>query len=565
MNNKIRLLISFLVTGLLMSGVVSAQRDEPSMQELENVLSRFINYRFGTVSIYKIKNASDIKRALKTKSEVGAGRQEAEELMKGIDEVIAQRIRQGAEAGDECDKIRENILTEGLIPPPQDIFLKICTGLKSGGADVDQVENAYLITSRSELGKLPTNIIALITTDRATDDLERNLRSRSTSDIYTFEEMKQFRLDTSFSAPNLYELMVNSVIQGNIENKTLDAQGIGNPEWFSSKNFGKTSSLSVNESDVSNYDIQKFKRISEAQPMDYYYRSNEVIASLDLISWKKYEVSTYLDNDGNLAIDSLSILNANLPQFGIEMKYGIDALSYPSFWSERMTLSAIWHSVKLGLILPTAGWSGLSKTIYNIPQRLTNAGVGIAGAFDFPFKVIPQSGVFHLDFGYSFGDAKQPRYKSKPDLDNYLSYGHDYLIRTNAQLHYTFGVSVDNDYWFRFGIGGTVYTAETWYYKEALDVNEEPVLEYAKLKTQTLGSMSGKFEFMARNIQTPFGASVQYFDEAIGAKIWLQIPVISNMMSIRFDADGYFVAFRDPHVWEETSVFMPQLRLIFNF
>jgi hypothetical protein len=563
--NKIKILISFLAIGLLLSEMAFSQSAEPSMQELENVLSRFINYRFGTVSIYKLKNASDVKRALKVKSEVGAGKKEAEELLKTLDPVIAQMISLGAQGGEECDKIRENIINEGKIPPPQAVFEKICTGLKSGGTETDQVENAYLITGRPELGQLPTNIIALITTDRATDDLERNLRSRSTSDIYTFEEMKQFRLDTSFSAPNLFELMVNSVIQGNIENKTLDAQGIGNPEWFSSKTFGKTSSLSVNETDVSSYDIQKFKRISEVQPMDYYYRPNEVIASMDLISWKRYEQLAYTDANGNTVVDSFTVLNANLPEFGLEMKYGIENISYPSFWSERITVSALWHSVKLGLILPTSGWSSLSKSFYNIKQRLTSAGFGIAGSFDFPFKVVPQSGVFHMDFGYTFGDASEPGYKTKPTIDNYTGYANDYLIRTNVQLHYTFGVQVDNDYWFRFGIGGTLYTAEKWNYKSGIDENGDDVISYNNMKTETMGGLSGKFEFLAKNILTPFGASVQYFDEALGAKLWLQIPVITDFMALRFEADGYFVAFRHPHEWEEKSVFMPQLRLIFNF
>jgi len=80
-------------------------------------------------------------------------------------------------------------------------------------------------------------------------------------------------------------------------------------------------------------------------------------------------------------------------------------LSYPSMWSERMTLSALWQSVKLGIILPTSGWSDLSESVYNINRTLTFGGVGVAAEFDFPFKVIPQSGVFHASLGYIFGDA----------------------------------------------------------------------------------------------------------------------------------------------------------------
>ncbi len=298
--------------------------------------------------------------------------------------------------------------------------------------------------------------------------------------------------------------------------------------------------------------------------MDYYGKANELVVSMDLISWKRYPMSYYEDSTGNLVPDTYYITNEDLPEFGVELKYGIDALSYPSMWSERMTLSALWQSVKLGIILPTSGWSNLSESIYNINRTLTFGGVGVAAEFDFPFKVIPQSGVFHASLGYIFGDAKEPSYKDAPTLDDYMFYSPDYLIRANAQLHYTFGVSIDDDYWFRFGIGGTVYSAEHWDYKVPEDI-DPPELSYSKDKTETVAGISGKIEFMSKNILTPFGASVQYFDEALGLKLWLEIPVIENTFALRFDASGYFTAFRDPHPWEHSSVFVPQIRFIFNF
>jgi len=565
MKRNSRIIFGIVFTILLFSGDLFSQ-SEPSRQELENVLSRFINYRFGTISIYRIKNPSDIKRALKSQSEMGAGLKEAEELLATLDPQVATMIKDGAEAGDDCDKIADDILNRGLFPPPADVFEKVCTGLKSGGLELDLVENAYLITNRPEFGEPPSNIIALITSDRVADDIERNLNSRPQSDIYTKEELKSFKLDTTFSASNLYDLMVNAIMQGNIENKTLDAQGIGNPEWFSAKTYGKTTSLSANEYDISSFDVQKFMRISEGQALDYGYKAHEVIASMDLISWKKYPQYTYIDNNGDLVLDSFAISNEDLPEFGVELKYGISELSYPSLWSERMTLSALWQSVKLGIILPTSGWAGLSESVYNVDRKLTSAGVGIAGAFDFPFKVIPQSGVFRTSFGYVFGDANKPSYKTEPGFGNFMDYNSDYLIRANALLHYTFGVSVDNNYWFRFGVGGSIYSAEYWNYTESTDPNtQEQQLNYSKVKSETIGGLSGRFEFMAKSVQTPFGGSLQYFDEAMGANLWLQIPVIPMTFALRLEASGYFVAFRDPHPWEHSSVFIPQIRFIFNF
>jgi hypothetical protein len=574
MNSKLKAILSFLLMGFFASELIFAQSVEPSRQELENVLSRFLNYRFGTVSIYKVKNISDIKRALKTTSEVGAGKKEAEELMKSLEPVVVSVITRGVEAGDPCDKIREDMLNQGLIPPEAAVFEKICSGMKSGSNVQDLVENAYLITTRPTRGQIPNTVIALIISDRLGDDLEKNLRTRATSDIYTNEELKAFKLDTTFSSSNLHDLMVNAIMQGNIENKTLDAQGIGKAEWFAPRVYGKTFSLIGSETDITPSDVQKFMRISEGQALDYGTKSNEVIASLDLISWKRYAKSTYTDNAGNLIVDSSANSNDGLPIFGIELKYGADNISYPSFWSERMTLSALWQSVKLGIILPTDGWSAMTSSVYNIDRKLTNGGVGLSGTFDFPFKVVPQSGVFKLSGNYVFGDANAPSYKNRnisdPDAYDLATGGTDYLLRTDVQLHYTFGVAIDNDYWFRFGIGGTIYAAESWNYSKIpnTDPNSEFAnkLVYSKSGSETVGGLSGKIEFLSKNITTPFGGSVQYFDEALGLNVWLQIPVVENLFAIRLDASGYIVAFRGtPHAWENQSVFIPQARFIINF
>ena len=563
------IIIFLAIFGLAIPTIVKAQTYEPTRQELENVLSKFINYRFGTISILRVKNPSDVKRALKTKSSISAGKKEAEDLMKTIDPNVAVIIQRGVDAGNDCDKIREDILNAGLVPPEQATYEKICQGLKSGATELGGLENAYLITTRPKSkNDIPSTIIALLTSDRAGDNLERNLRSKSTGDIYTYDEMKAFKLDTSFTADNLYDLMVNTIMQNNIENKTLEAQGLGNKEWFTKRVFGKSLSLINSESDVTPQDVQKFLRISDGQALDYNIKENEITLSPDLISWKKYTAPVYEDNTGAIKLDSTGTSNLNLPEFGLELRYGIDNISYPSFWSERLSVSALWQSVKLGIILPTDGWSSLSKDLFNVDRRFTHAGVGLNGSFDFPFKVIPSSGVFHIDFGYVFGDAKPAPYKKRvidPETfsENMLDF--DNLIRANVQIHYTFGLSVDENYWFRFGIGGTVYTAEKWYNKLFIDQNDVRSVKFVKLASETVGGISGKIEFLSRNIQTPFGGSLQYFDEALGATIWLQIPIVEHTFALRLDAKGYFTAFKDkPRDWENSSVFIPMARFIIN-
>jgi hypothetical protein len=75
-----------------------------------------------------------------------------------------------------------------------------------------------------------------------------------------------------------------------------------------------------------------------------------------------------------------------------------------------------------------------------------------------------------------------------------------------------------------------------------------------------------KLDFMSRDITTPFGASLQYFDESIYGSAWLQIPIIANTFFARIEAKGYYAAFRENlRPWENKSVLMPSIRLIFNF
>jgi hypothetical protein len=141
----------------------------------------------------------------------------------------------------------------------------------------------------------------------------------------------------------------------------------------------------------------------------------------------------------------------------------------------------------------------------------------------------------------------------------------DFLVRLNAQLHYTFAIAIDQNYWFRFGIGGTIYNVERWY--NDLDSSSEiNKLKFRKLDDETIGGISGRIEFMTKNIITPFGAFVQYFDESLSTGLWLQIPIIEKTLALRLDAKGFFSAFKNqPHKWESKSVFVPSARLIVNF
>nr|HPO62173.1 hypothetical protein [Candidatus Kapabacteria bacterium] len=527
--------------------------------------------------LYEIRNLAEVRRALKSKEEATSTKKSSECVEKANPEV-KRIVEEGVASGKSFDDIILDFLNKG-IPPPEDLQCIFDVIRGSGGAEEQQIERAYLVTTRSERNTVPNTIIGLIVSYDDSESIKKNLRSVQISNIFSVRELKDVKLDESFRSRTLYDLMMNALIQGNVDNKTLEAQGIGSDIYFAPRVYGITSSLVVDENDLYPQDIQQFIRISEGQPIDYIGTSNELIVSPDLISWRMYEPPYQIDRDGNFvvdsngnyAIDQYFVTNDNLPNFGLELKYGLEDINYPSIWSERLTLSAIMKNVKLGIILPT-GWFGDESKILSQERRLTYAGVGIAGSMDFPVKIIPQSGLFKFSFGYVFGDAEESKYKKRhldPENDDQtiIINDNDYLIRANAQLHYTFGVKIDEDYSLRFGVLGSVYNVEKWYNK--LDTTGlDRKYSFAKQDNEVVGGISGKIEFMATNVSWPFGASAQYFDEGIGANAWLHIPlpIMDNRVALRLDAKAYFAAFKsEPRAWESESLFIPMARLIFNF
>jgi hypothetical protein len=573
MRNHRFILVAILLGALFLQPIYS--QDEATRTEMEQILGRFSNYRFGNISIFRLKNIGDIRKALKLRQEKAAGVQINEEILKAVDQAILKIIEDGVLADESMREILQAIDARGLTPPEQSIMEQLYQyyKLKHQGAAEARPENAYLITTRAKPGEIPEFIIALIISYNASGDMEKQLKSIGPGDIYTYDEMKNFQLDNTFSANNLYDLMVNALVQRNVENKTIEAQGIGNAQWFARKIFGNTETPFLNEADLSSHDVQKILRVSEGEPFNFGIKQNELILSPDWILWRRFPQPGYYDEaSGKFIVDTTLNSNSDLPLVGLELKYGIDCINYTSFFSERVTLSALWQNVKLGLILPTDGWASMGKNVFDINRKLTYAGFGLAGSFDFPIKVIPKSGVFHFDFGYVLGDAKESKYKSR-NIDT-LTYtpwrtianrDFDYLIRGNIQAYYTFGVQIDNNYLFRFGLGGTFYQVEQWYYD--LDTaNLRRRLVFKKYDEKSVGDVSIRVDFMSTDIATPFGANVQYFNGGIGGGVWLQVPIIGNTLYLRLDGRGYFVPFKDkPDEWENKGYFIPMARFILTF
>ncbi len=548
-----------------------------SKTEIESVLSKFTNYRYGTVSIWKFKNIDrdKISLAIKEYTSMGSGETTAtDELVDKADAKLVEHIKGCCLGGTNDEVCYDDADEKGLKVGSFAEFQKLYDALCNSGPVTNKVSSAYLVTTRGNKDYRGTIIAMIVSTDD--ESIALDISGPSATDIYVPEELKLVTM-TDLEEPyltNLFELSERRLSQGNLENKNVEAQGIGYRGMFGDITFGRVQSLVSNEANVNENDIQNVKRISDIQPIDLRIKENELLISPDLISWRYYEATKYRNEAGEIVLDSFLINNQRLPKLGLELKYGIDEINFPSMWSERLTFSALWDRVKLGFILPTNGWSSLTKDLFNIERRFTHGGFGVAGEMDFPIKVIPKSGIFHIGFGYVFGDAKESSYKNRNlDPDNYQTniLDNDYLVRLNAQFHYTFAMSVDNDYLFRFGIGGTVYSVERWY-NQLIDNSGNPdaegnEIQFRKLNAETIGGISGKVEFMSKNITTPFGATVQYFDEGIGINAWLQFPIVENTLALRLDAKGYFKAFaNEPREWEsDKSVFIPMARFIVNF
>ena len=100
-----------IIQGLLLLPILLiGQRYEPSKTDLEMVLNKFVNYRFGTISIYKIKKNDDIKRAIKKQEEAESGIQLDESLLKSVDPEILSTIERGAKGGRQLENITNTII-----------------------------------------------------------------------------------------------------------------------------------------------------------------------------------------------------------------------------------------------------------------------------------------------------------------------------------------------------------------------------------------------------------------------------------------------------------------------
>ena len=549
---SVRIVVLLLAAGALVSSPLMAQQNS----QVRNLLLRFKNWRYGMVSVYKVTEGDPV-----TNLNIILGppepepSPEADSCRKKFD--VESYVETGGEGFDERD-IRILMRAPGC-----KAYERYYTQLLAW--QQAQFKKAFVVTTRRTANE-PFTVIGLLVQKNTEsyyalkDDLD------PPSEIFLADQLSRANLDEQklvngvaksmrdvldgTSAANLLEYLENQVIQGNFENVTPEAQGIGEEGIrFASKEYGVTTPITED-------DPQMFMRISDGAPADY-YKNNEVIVSVaDGISYRRYERDSVSLGYGQFEVDSNANTNKFLPKYGVELKYGMEDINYPSLWSERIALNALWGSSSLGVILPTNGWSSLSTTFGNT-RTMTHAGIGINGSFDFPIRIISNSGLFHVAGSYVFDDAVQSDHQLfNSDRSRY----EDFLVRFHGQFHYTFAVAIDEDFMFRLGLGGTVYGMETW-----SEVGNNPdSTQYQKVDNETVGGLSGRIDFMTTSWATPAGFTLSYFDETILGQAWLQIPIVTSF-ALRLDAKIFTPVFRDPRPWEQSAVVIPTARFIINF
>ncbi len=558
---------------IFIAAEVFSQPIEPEYKlinsNIEGIIKNLDSYRFGMINVYELNDISQRIEDM-VKSYVGTQQQ-----IKVDSSVIFRFIET---YGQDCyNELKRNILSGNTNADLTDCYPSALEKdsvslIIAPTTDFGGFKSAYLITTKNKNEKVKGDIIALVLSKEridATSDLQMATDEKL---IFTFIEMQAIK-DPQDETVTLFSIMQNNLDQDNVTSVITELQGQGE-KWYVSEMYGTATSLYKDEKNIDdNKDVQKTIRISDGQPFNYIGKNNELIVGPDLIAWRQYPYDPATAQQETATNDSL-------PKYGVELRYGIDAINYPAFWSERWTLSALWKSVKLGLILPKSGWSSVFTDLFSLERRFTTAGAGIAANFDFPFPVISSSGVFHINFGYVSGDADVSPFKedNKERLDTNYAIGTvdpapDYLIRAHGQLHYTFGMSIDENYMLRLGLGGTVYNVETWVDRIVEEPDEngdtQKKVVYANSKNETFGGVSAKVEFMTIKNSTPYGSSLQYFDETLRGNIWLQIPVSYNKFFLRFDLDGFFSLRKnsDTRPWEynNKAIFIPMAKLIFVF
>ncbi len=583
---------------LFMLVITAVQLQSQQTAQLRSILGKFKSYRYSNVFIFQVDDGtvSAINPLLgvpEPKMNAAANRsKKKDQVQEAIDEgevdVVAFFKANGGGTMNNDDREYEK-------------YYRLYTKWQD-----ELFSRAYIVTTRFRTGE-PFEIIGLLTSGNKemVSKIDENIDPPK--GIFLANDLQKVGSpDTMGIAKTLYEYLERKILQNDAENVTAEAQGIGEDATFLPQKYGTT--YSINEDD-----IQQYLRITDGQPQEYDSPNELTIGLFDLIRFRHYGKLEEFDEEGNLVPDDAEgdstvkrVYNKNLPLYGVELRYGMPEINYPSLWSERMTLNVMWQSNKFGIVLPTNGWSSLATDVFSAQRKLTNAGLGIYGSLDFPIKLVNQGGVFNFNGSYVFGSAASNPVSTQfmfagrntsgqSDSASYRSLDLSYLPRFHAQAHYSFAIDIDRTAFFRFKLGATMYViqrfaeleqqngndengrpiyekknrqVDQYSYEDLLTLNRFDQLKIAAMNglqgSEVVAGLSGRIEFMNRSRTVPWGASLQFFDGSMSGDVWAQVPVV-NGFDLRIMAQYFLVALRDPKPWEEQTIVLPSLQMLFNF
>lgn len=545
-----RKILCAILLGTIAVVAVSAQQNS----QVSTILNKYKNWRYGMISVFRV-NEED---GTVTKFNMLLGPPEPvipeEAKLCNVKDDIEGYVLSGGEGSDEKE-YQKWMRSPGCKAYERYYSQRIAW-------EKAQFKKAFVVTTRYQPGE-SFKVIALLVQKNTESFYGLRQDLDPPSGQFLASELEAKNLDEQIlvngvakkgreiletSTNTLYQYVSNQVMQGNMENVTPEAQGIGEEGIrFVKKRYGATTGISEDSSPL-------FMRITEGLPKDYQNNNEIILSALDGISYRRFERPTLNDSD----VDSAISTNTYLPKYGLELKYGLEDLNYPSIWSNRLTLNAVWGAAHLGVVMPTNGWASISKDLGSA-QTMTTGGLGINGAFDFPIRVISESGVFHFGASYVFSDAKMSDHMVYNEASSRYE---DYLVRFHAIMQYTFAIRIDEAFMFRLRLGGTVYNMESWSSIRGLD--QDTAVVYSKVDNETIGGLSGAVDFMTTAWSTPIGFTLSYFDQTILGKAWLQVPIM-DQFAVRFDAKVFAPVFRDPRIWESSAIVMPAVNFIFNF
>jgi len=547
--------LRYIICTFLCLAFAIAEVPAQQNSQIKALLNKFRNWRYGMVSVFRVNEEDGTVTKLNMLLGPAEPALSDDAKLCKPKEDIENLVLTGGEGFDEKEQAKL------LNSPGCKAYERYYSSRLAW--ERAQFKKAFVVTTRRIPGE-PYQIIGLLT--QKTTESYYGLRQDldPPSDVYLADPDLRKSLDDQIlvsgvakkgkevmetSASTLYEYLDNQLLQGNFENVTPEAQGIGEEGiQFVKKKYGVGELLDEDDSPM-------YIRITEGLPQDY-QNNNEIIVSVaDGVSYRRYERPVVENSDP----DSTKGTNDYLPVYGLEVKYGLDDINYPSLWSERLAVNAIWSASRLGIVLPTSGWAALATELGNT-RKLTSGGFGINGSFDFPIRIIMESGVFNVAGSYVFDDANKSEHQT---FDVGAQRYHDYMVRFHGTIQYSFATKIDKDFMFRLRLGGTVYNMETWGTVPD-SASEEPKTIYKKVNQETVGGISGRVDFMTTSWSTPVGFSLSYFDETILSTAWLQVPIIPAF-AVRADVRVFTPVFRDKRIWENNAVVMPAIKFIFNF